>query len=174
MSLTQMNKKKGDVTHALLNLLNSSSQGGNQFVTFNIGEEEYGIPIKSVQEITAFRNLTHLPNTPSFVKGILNLRGSVIPIMDPRTKFGMKEADNLKTSVIIIFKAVDKTIGMIVDRISDVLTIEQKNIEGTPDVSTEINTQFIQGIGKINERFIIILDIEKMFSRDELKFEGAA
>ena len=168
-------KEKGfsDVTNALMNLLNSSAQGGNQFVTFNIGLEEYGIAIKSVQEITAYRELTHLPNTPNYVKGILNLRGSVIPIMDPRIKFGLTENADNKMSVVIIFKAQDKTVGMIVDKISDVLTIEQKNIEETPDVSAQINTQFIDGIGKVNERFIIILNIDKIFSRDELKVVGA-
>ena len=83
--------KQADIKEALMNLLNSSATGGNQFVTFSIGSEDYGIDIKKVQEITAFKDLTVLPNTPNYIKGILNLRGNVIPIMDPRVRFGLEE-----------------------------------------------------------------------------------
>jgi purine-binding chemotaxis protein CheW len=152
-----------------MNLLNSTAQGGNQFVTFVIGSEEYGIEIKAVQEITAYRPLTHLPNTPSYVKGILNLRGNVIPIMDPRIKFGLPEVEHTKSSVIIIFKTQGRIIGMIVDKISDVITIEKKNIEETPDVSIDINTKFIDGIGKVADKFVIVLNIDKIFSKEEIE-----
>jgi len=164
--LVDKKNKRSEVTASLMNLLNSSTQGGNQYVTFNIGVVDYGIDIKAVQEITAYRPLSRLPNTPPYVKGILNLRGNVISIMDPRIKFGLKEVVFNKTSVIIIFKSLDNTIGMIVDNISDVMTIEKKYIEKPADVSTEINTKFVDGIGKIGEKFVIILNIDKMFSNE--------
>ncbi|HLE10718.1 MAG TPA: chemotaxis protein CheW [Bacteriovoracaceae bacterium] len=162
----QVKQKKADIKEALMNLLNSSTSGGNQYVTFAIGQEEYGIEIKQVQEITAYRTLTSLPNTPHYVKGILNLRGNVIPIMDPRIKFGMPEVEYNKSSVIIIFKTHEKTIGMIVDKISDVLTIEQAAIQETPEMAMNIDTQFLNGVGKVGEKFIIILDIDKIFKHD--------
>ncbi len=160
---------RADVKEALMNLLNSSSTGGNQYVTFNINDEEYGIEIKSVQEITGYRELTVLPNTPEYVKGILNLRGNVIPVMDPRIKFGMPEVEYDKTSVVIIFNAAGKTVGMIVDRISDVLTIDRKSIEETPDMAVDLNVQFLDGVGKVGEKFVILLDVSKIFSQDEIE-----
>jgi len=162
--LADKKTKRSDITAALMNLLNSSAQGGDQYVTFTIGNEDYGIDIKAVQEITAYRHLSHLPNTPPYVKGILNLRGNVISVMDPRIRFGLKEIDFNKTSVIIIFRSKDKSIGLIVDHISDVMTIEPKYIEKPADVSTAINTQFINGIGKVGKRFVIILNINELFA----------
>jgi len=162
--LADKKNKRSDITAALMNLLNSSTQGGDQYVTFNVGNENYGIEIKAVQEITAYRQLSQLPNSPSYVKGILNLRGNVISVMDPRIRFGLKEIDFNKTSVIIIFKSQNETIGMIVDHISDVMTIEQKYIEKPAEVSTAINTKFINGIGKVGNKFIIILNINEIFA----------
>lgn len=162
-----MSKKSG-ATSALMNLLNSSSQDGNQYVTFSIGNEEYGIEIKAVQEITAFRKLTPLPNTPMFIRGILNLRGNVIPVLDPRIKFGLQETEYTQNSVIIIFSTGFKIVGMIVDKISDVLTIEKKNIEDTPELTVDINTKFLQGIGKVGEKFIILLDIANIVSSEDV------
>lgn len=170
MGQEEQNKKadeRGDIKEALMNLLNSSASGGNQFVTFNIAKEEYGIEIKSVQEIVGHRPLTYLPNAPRYVKGILNLRGNVIPIMDPRIKFDMPDGSYDKSSVIIIVKSFEKSVGILVDQIKDVLTIESGQIENTPDVSTNLDGQFIRGIGKVGEKFIIILDVEKIFPTDE-------
>lgn len=155
-----------DVKAALLNLLNSSDSGGNQYVTFTIGEEEYGIEITSVQEITAYRELAYLPNVPPFVKGILNLRGKVIPVMDPRLKFGLAPTQYNSMSVIVIFEVGEKVSGMIVDKISDVLTIDKENIEETPDVAVDIDTQYIDGIGKIDDRFVTLLNINKIFTHE--------
>ncbi|MBF0297737.1 MAG: chemotaxis protein CheW [Oligoflexia bacterium] len=165
--MKNQNDNKTDIKEALINLLNSSSSGGNQFVTFNIANEEYGINIKSVQEITSFRELTHLPNFPTYVKGILNLRGNIIPVVDPRIKFKMNEIEHSKSSVIIIVNTGEKSAGLIVDNIKDVLTIDTKNIEETPEMSTELDTYFIEGIGKVGEKFIIILNVGMIFGKEE-------
>ncbi|MBF0359882.1 MAG: purine-binding chemotaxis protein CheW [Oligoflexia bacterium] len=156
-----------DIKEALINLLNSSSTGGNQFVTFNIGNEEYGINIKSVQEITSYRELTHLPNFPTYVKGILNLRGNIIPVVDPRIKFCMSEIEHNKASVIIIVNTGEKNAGLIVDNIKDVLTIDANNIEEAPEMSTGLDTCFIEGIGKVGEKFVIILNVGMIFGKDD-------
>ena len=158
---------KIDIKEALMNLLSSSTTGGNQYVTFQIGNEEYGIEIQQIQEITAYRELTNIPNTPDYVRGILNLRGNVIPIMDPQIRFGITKKEYLKSSVIIIFKSQSKTIGMIVDKISDVLTIEKQKIEATPDMAMDIDTNFLSGVGKVGEKFIILLDIDNIFNKDD-------
>jgi len=160
--------KQADIKEALMNLLNSSATGGNQFVTFSIGSEDYGIDIKKVQEITAFKDLTVLPNTPNYIKGILNLRGNVIPIMDPRVRFGLEEKTFDKKSVIIIFKSNNKTIGMIVDKISDVLTIDKENIEDTPEMAMNIDTSLLSGVGKVGDKFVIILSIDKILTNKEI------
>lgn len=158
-----------NVKEALMNLLNSSNSGGNQFVTFAIGNEEYGISIHSVQEISRLKDITPLPNTPNYILGILNLRGHVIPIIDPRLKFGLSAQEYSKSAVIIIFESLGKTVGMVVDRISDVLTINKENIEDTPTMAMDIDTQFLSGVGRTGERFIIILDVESFFKKNEIK-----
>lgn len=163
----RQNESRGDIKEALMNLLHSSASGGNQYVTFNIADEEYGVEIKSVQEIVGHRALTYLPNSPKYVKGILNLRGNVIPIMDPRIKFNMADGKYDKSAVIIIVKANGKNVGIIVDQIKDVLTIESQNIEDTPEMSLNLDTQFITGIGKVGEKFVIILNVDKIFSKDD-------
>lgn len=158
--------ERADIKEALMNLLNSSAEGGSQYVTFKIGKEEYGIPIRSVQEITGYKKLSELPNTPEDIVGIFNLRGSVIPIMDPRIKFGMGSTEYSKDSVIIIFKSNNKTVGMIVDEVRDVLTIDQGHVDETPALTTDLHTEFISGIGKVAEKFIIILNVDKVFGHD--------
>lgn len=165
----QRTENKADIKEALMNLLNSSSTGGSQYVTFRIATEEYGIEIKSVQEITGYKKLNEVPNTPDYVAGIYNLRGSVIPIMDPRIKFGLETIDHTKDSVIIIFNSKGKTVGMIVDEVRDVLTIEKENIDETPELSLDLSTEYINGIGKVGGKFIVILSTANLFSAEELK-----
>jgi purine-binding chemotaxis protein CheW len=160
---------KTDVKEALMNLLNSSASGGAQYVTFTIGDEDYGIEIQKIQEITAFRELTFLPNTPDYVLGILNLRGNVIPVMDPRIRFGLETVDHNSKSVVILFNTQGKTVGMVVDSIRDVLTIDDAHVEETPDLAHGIDSQFIRGMGKISDHFVIILDIDKIFKEEQIE-----
>lgn len=162
-------EKRADIKEALQNLLSTSSTGGNQYVTFRIDKEEYGIPIKSVQEITGYKKLNEVPNTPEFVAGIFNLRGKVIPIMDPRIKFHLPRKDHTKDSVIVIFDTGGKTLGMIVDEVKDVLTIEEENIDETPNLSLGLNSEYLDGIGKVNGKFVVLLCTRNLFSVTELE-----
>lgn len=159
--------KEKNINEALTNLLNTSSYDTNQYVTFKIANEDYGIEIKSVQEIIGYKQLTHIPNVHSFIKGVFNLRGNIIPIMDPRIKFGMEERVYDKLSIIVIFSTNSRTIGLLVDEVNDVLNINKEDIQETPDFSTSINTRFIKGIGKVGEKLIIILDLEKILTEEE-------
>lgn len=153
---------------ALMNLLNSSAEEGNQYVTFKIDDEEYALDINRVQEITGYTKLTKLPNAHKSIKGMFNLRGNVIPIFDLRIKFKLKEKEYDKFSVIIVFRTNNKTIGMIVDEVSDVLNIDKDKIQDAPDLSMSIDTQFIEGVGKVGEKLIIVLNLEKLLSEDEI------
>lgn len=160
-------RNKTNVTEAIMNLLNSSTQEGSQYVTFFIGEEEYGIKIQAVQEICPLKELTHLPNTPEYISGILNLRGNVIPVIDLRLVFHLPKIEATRSSVIIILKNNDKINGLLIDQISDVMTIDSEHVEETPDMALSINSSFIDGIAKLNDRFIILLDMIKVFKNME-------
>ncbi len=139
-----------------------------QFVTFLIGEETYGVEVLKVQEIIGMTDITHVPNTVSFMKGVINLRGSVVPVVDMRKKFKMEDQDYDATTVIIIVEVMDRLIGMIVDSVSDVINIEVSNIQSTPHFTAKIETDFVKGIGQVNNNLIIVLDVDKILSEDEI------
>jgi purine-binding chemotaxis protein CheW len=139
-----------------------------QHVTFIIGEETYGVEVLKVQEIIGMTQITHVPNTMSFMKGVINLRGSVVPVVDMRLKFNMPERDYDSFTVIIIVEVKERMIGMIVDSVSDVVSIPVRSIQDTPHFSSKIETDFIMGIGQVDERLVIILDVDRILTTDEL------
>ncbi len=140
-----------------------------QYVTFIIGEETYGVEVLKVQEIIGMTQITHVPNTMSYMKGVINLRGSVVAVVDMRLKFTMQERDYDSFTVIIIVEVRERMIGMIVDSVSDVVSIPVKGIQDTPHFSSKIETDFIKGIGQVDEKLVIILDVDKILTTDELK-----
>ena len=140
-----------------------------QHVTFLIGEETYGVGVLKVQEIIGMTDITHVPNTVHFMEGVINLRGSVVPVVDMRKKFRMKEREYDKYTVIIIVEVKERLIGMIVDSVSDVVNIPVSCIQSTPHFTAKIETDFIKGIGQIDNNLIIILDVDSILSEDELK-----
>ncbi|HNU92842.1 MAG TPA: chemotaxis protein CheW [Spirochaetota bacterium] len=140
----------------------------NQFVTFVIGEETYGVEVLRVQEIIGMTRITHVPNAMSFMKGVINLRGSVVPVVDMRIKFGMAERDYDAFTVIIIVEVRGRMIGMIVDSVSDVVNIPVRSIQDTPHFSAKIETDFIMGIGQVEEKLVIILDVDRIMSSEEM------
>jgi purine-binding chemotaxis protein CheW len=139
-----------------------------QHVTFIIGEETYGVEVLKVQEIIGMTQITHVPNTMSFMKGVINLRGSVVPVVDMRLKFSMPEREYDSFTVIIIVEVKERMIGMIVDSVSDVVSIPVRSIQDTPHFSSKIETDFIMGIGQVDERLVIILDVDRILTTDEL------
>jgi purine-binding chemotaxis protein CheW len=138
-----------------------------QLVSFGIGEEEFGVDILEVQEIIRMINVTNVPNSPEFVEGVINLRGRVIPVIDLRTRLGMVKLEHGKDTRIVVVEISGKTIGFIVDSVSEVLRIPRSITEPPPPLTTGINAEYITAIGKLENRLIILLDLEKILKEEE-------
>ena len=134
-----------------------------QFLTFRIGAEEYGIDILKVQEIRSYEAPTRIAHSPSFVKGVVNLRGVIVPIVDMRIRLGC-EAETNAFTVVIVLNVVGRVVGMVVDSVSDVLEMARSAIRPAPEVAASIDTRFVTGLGTIHERMLILLDIEAMIA----------
>lgn len=137
-----------------------------QFLTFRIGAEEYGMDILKVQEIRSYEAPTRVAHAPSFVKGVVNLRGVIVPIMDMRIKLGVEAQYNAFT-VVIVMNIGNRVLGMVVDSVSDVLELEAEQIRAAPEISAAIDSRHVTGLGKVGERILILLDIEGMVSSPE-------
>lgn len=149
------------------NIIKSGEE--NQFVTFKIGSETYGVEVLKVQEIIGMTTITPVPNTMEFMKGVINLRGSVVPVIDMRIKFKMEEKEYDAFTVVVIVEVNNRLIGMIVDTVSDVVDIPINSIQDTPHFTAKIETDFIKGIGQIEENLVIILDVDHILTTDEIK-----
>jgi purine-binding chemotaxis protein CheW len=147
---------------------------GNQFLTFVLGKEEYGIEILRVQEIRGYSATTAIPNTPSYIKGVMNLRGAVVPVLDLRAKFGMPEIEYSKFTVIIVVMVGTRIAGLIVDAVSDVLSIPRSGIEPPPEFDTSVDTSFMTGLAKNGDRLVLLLDIERVIGSSDLATMGRA
>ncbi len=139
----------------------------HQFLTFALGQEEYGVEILKIQEIKGFSTITPLPNAPAHVKGVLNLRGTIVPIIDLRKKFGLPEVDYTQFTVIVVVQVMAKIMGFIVDAVSDVLTVTGADIQPTPDLHGQVDTTFLNGLAKAGEKLVILLDIDKVLTTAE-------
>ncbi|GJQ58780.1 MAG: purine-binding chemotaxis protein CheW [Candidatus Scalindua sp. AMX11] len=140
-----------------------------KFLTFVINKEEYGIEILKVREIIGVIGITPVPQTPDYLKGVINLRGKVIPIIDLRLKFSMQEEEHKQETCIIVVEVNNAPIGIIVDNVSEVLDIRGEEVEDTPQFGHNIDTDYITGLGKAKEKIIILLDIEKVLSSEEIE-----
>jgi len=139
-----------------------------EFLTFRLGEEEYGIEILKVQEIRGYDAVTSIANTPDFIKGIVNLRGTIVPIIDMRIKLGLKKVEYNQFTVVIILNVATHVIGLVVDAVSDVTLLGAEQIRPAPDLGMTLNTAYITGLGTIDHRMIILVDIEKFMSSDDM------
>lgn len=138
-----------------------------QVVSFHLGSEEYGVDISQVQEIIRMVEITHVPRAPHFMEGVINLRGQLIPIIDLRMRFGMSRAEHTKSTRIVVTEIGSKKVGIIVDSVSEVLNIPLEQVEDAPDMIAGVGTEYIQGVGKVNERLIILLDLTMVITGDE-------
>ena len=139
----------------------------NQVVVFRLGSEDFGVSISSVESIIKMQPITKMPHAPAFVEGVTNLRGKVLPVMDLRTRFGLASQEADKNSRIIIINVNGIEVGMIVDGVSEVLTIPEQNVEPTPAIATSVDSNFITGIAKIAQRLVILLDLGQVLSATE-------
>ena len=146
----------------------ATSQRAGKYLTFVLAEENYGIEILKVREIMGLMDITSVPRTPDYVKGVINLRGKVIPVIDLRLKFGMPEIEATEETCIIVVNVGTVEIGTIVDRVSEVLDIPAGEIEDPPSFGADVDTRFILGMGKSDGQVTILLDIDRVLSDSEL------
>ncbi len=146
----------------------TTAERGGKFLTFFLAGEEYGIEILKVHEIIGIMNITRVPRTPDFVRGVINLRGKVIPVMDLRLKFGMESQEQTDETCIIVVQVQHVEMGILVDKVSEVLDIAAKDIDDAPSFGAEVNTDYILGIGKSQDRVKLLLDIDKVLSKQEI------
>lgn len=141
---------------------NISNQETKQYVVFKLGDEEYGIDIQKVQIIERIQNITRVPKSPYFIKGVINLRGEIIPVMSLRSKFNLEEEEYKDETRTIIVEIEDNKIGMIVDQVKEVLQISTEAIENVQGFSSDINFNFIQGVGKVNDHIVTLLNLKSL------------
>ena len=149
-----------------------------QYLTYKLGDEVFALEIGKVREVLDFTTITKVPKMPEFMRGVINLRGNVVPVVDLRLKFGMSKTEKTANTCVIITEAtVDNettVLGALADSVQEVLDLEPHNIEPAPKIGTMLRTEFIKGMGKQNDRFTIILDIDRIFSAEELSQVQAA
>ena len=146
----------------------------NQYLTFVLGQEEYGIELLKVQEIKGYSPITPIPNMPPHIKGVMNLRGAVIPIVDLRTRFGMEAIEYTQFNVIIVINVGTKVMGLLVDAVSDVLNVGAGELRPAPDFGTRTDTRFISGMASSGDKIAVLLDLDALLSADLAIAEEAA
>lgn len=163
------------VAPAISEALGRSADNENKFLSFCLGSEEYGLEILRVREIIGIMDITPLPQTPEYVKGVINLRGKIIPVIALRTKFGLPSVEHTDATCVIVVEVrfTESTeqfsIGVIVDTVNEVLDIQREQIEPAPDFGCNVNTEYILGIGTVDEKVVILLDIDKLMTESEVK-----
>src|SRR3989338_3998171 len=140
-----------------------------ELLTFTLGSEEYGIDILKVQEIRGYEAVTTIANAPEFIKGVINLRGIIVPIVDMRIKFNLGSVTYDETTVVIILNVANRVVGMVVDWVSDVTTLKAEEIKPAPEFGSGLDTQYLQGLGTVDGRMIILVDIEKLMSSRDME-----
>ncbi len=147
----------------------SYSSDDQQFLTFHLAEEYYGVDILKVQEIKGYTNVTKIPKMPDYLKGILNLRGTIVPIVDLRMKFGMEVTAPTPFTVVVVMNVCNRVMGLLVDAVSDVLDLNAKDIQPPPELGNTVDITFVAGIGNSNDHLVTLLNIDRVFSDDEVK-----
>ena len=144
-----------------------------QLATFSLGNEEFGVDILKIQEIIRFMDITRVPRAPHFVEGVINLRGKVIPIIDMRKRFGMEPRTHDKDTRIIVIEACEMVVGFIVDAVSEVLRISTDTVENPPSIVAGMDSEYISGVGKLEDRLLILLDLDKLMQNTSLEVVDA-
>lgn len=156
-----------------LNAEKRSADMNGQYLTFIMAGEEYGVDILCVQEIRGWESATPLPNAPSHIKGVINLRGTIVPIIDLRQCFGLAAIEYTAVTVVIVLKVKSadgsRIMGMVVDAVSDVYALAQADMRAAPDLGKAVNTDFIKGLVTVNDRMVILLDIDKLLTLEDVR-----
>ena len=150
------------------NMSAGASPGAREYLTFRLDKEEYGIDILKVQEIRGYESPTRIAHSPNFIKGVVNLRGTIVPIIDMRIRFNCESANYDVFTVVIILNLRHRVVGIVVDSVSDVMEIATENIQPAPEVESAIDSACIAGLGSVSDRMLILLDIEKLMSSEDM------
>jgi purine-binding chemotaxis protein CheW len=151
-----------------VNTISNDREPMRELLTFTLGEESYGIDILKVQEIRGYETVTRIANTPDFIKGVINLRGHIVPIVDLRIKLGLGEARYDKGTVVIILNVLKRVVGVVVDSVSDVITIPVSSVNPAPEFGSVLGTQYILGLATIESQMLIVIDIEGLIGSREM------
>lgn len=156
--------------HAPSNAAEAADEGGfaQEYLTFVLGTEEYAIDILKVQEIRGYEQPTVIANAPPFIKGVINLRGTIVPIVDMRIKFGVGKVEYTPFTVVIILNVGSRVVGIVVDGVSDVTALRSDQVRPAPEFSATVDTRYIQGLGTIGERMLIVVDIARLMLSSEM------
>lgn len=145
----------------------------DEFLTFTLGAEEYAIDICKVQEIRGYDAVTSIANAPNFIKGVINLRGTIVPIVDLRIKFGVGQASYTAFTVVIILNVGERVVGVVVDSVSDVMALPPAAIRPAPDFSAQVGADYILGLGALDQRMLIVMDIERLLLSPDMALVDA-
>ena len=145
----------------------------NEYLTFTLGREEYGVEILKVQEIRGYDAVTQIANTPVFIKGVINLRGNIVPIIDLRLKFNLGDVTYNEFTIVIILNLNSRVVGIVVDGVSDVIALSPSQFRSVPELVSTIDTKYLLGLGTIDERMLILVDIERLMSSQEMALVDA-
>jgi len=145
-----------------------ADSGRLEVVTFTLGDEEYGIDIQKVQELRGYDAVTRIANAPEFIKGVVNLRGIIVPIIDMRIRFGIGAPSYDQFTVVIVLNIGGRVVGMVVDSVSDVITLSQEQIKPAPEMGSALDTDYLIGLGTLEERMLILVDIDRLMSSEEM------
>jgi purine-binding chemotaxis protein CheW len=155
--------------------MNAAGSGGSQeYLTFVLADESYGIDILKVQEIRGYDAVTKIANTPAFIKGVVNLRGLIVPIVDLRIKFGLGKVVYDEFTVVIILNLSGRVVGIVVDGVSDVMNLKSTDLRSVPDIVASIDTKYITGLATVAEKMFILVDIEQLMTSREMELIDAA
>ncbi len=152
----------------------ASEPSGQEFLVFTLGDEEYGIDILKVQEILGYDQVTRIANTPAFIKGVTNLRGVIVPIVDLRIKFSQVDVDYNDNTVVIVLNLGQRVVGIVVDGVSDVLSLTAEQIRPAPEFAVTLSTEYLTGLGALGDRMLILVNIEKLLNSEEMALLDSA
>ncbi|MEQ1527657.1 MAG: chemotaxis protein CheW [Gallionella sp.] len=152
----------------------TQQSASRELLTFTLGSEEYAIDILKVQEIRGYDTVTAIVNAPAFIKGVINLRGVIVPIVDMRIKFNLGSPTYDQQTVVIVLNVAGRVVGMVVDGVSDVITLKPDDIKPAPEFGAGMDTRYLQGLGTAGERMLILVDIEKLMTSREMELIEAA
>lgn len=152
----------------------ASEPSGQEFLVFTLGDEEYGIDILKVQEIRGCDQVTRIANTPAFIKGVTNLRGVIVPIVDLRIKFSQVDVDYNDNTVVIVLNLGQRVVGIVVDGVSDVLSLTAEQIRPAPEFAVTLSTEYLTGLGALGDRMLILVNIEKLLNSEEMALLDSA